>query len=89
MLRGLLVALVRLYQVTVRPLVGNRCRFHPSCSDYAILAIRRNGALRGTGQAIWRIVRCAPWSAGGVEYPPGVGYQPGVGNRPGSAGARG
>ena len=69
MLRQFLVGLIRGYQVTLGRLLGTRCRFHPSCSEYAIGAIRARGAFRGTGLAAWRVLRCAPWSAGGVDYP--------------------
>lgn len=71
MLSRMLVSLIRGYQLTLGRLTGTRCRFHPSCSEYAIGAIRARGAIRGTALAFWRIVRCAPWSAGGVDYPPG------------------
>jgi len=67
-----LVALapVRLYRVSVGRAVGGRCRFYPSCSEYAELAIRRMGAVRGSALAVWRILRCSPLSRGGVDHPP-------------------
>lgn len=70
MLKALLIGLVRLYQWTLGRVFGGQCRFHPSCSEYAVSAIKTSGALRGTGLAIWRVLRCAPWTAGGVDYPP-------------------
>ena len=60
---------VRGYQLGVRPVLPPSCRFHPSCSDYAILAIRKHGVLRGVPLVAWRLLRCNPWSHGGVDYP--------------------
>lgn len=67
---SLLVAPIRVYQRTLSPLLGPRCRFHPSCSHYAIEAIERFGALRGTGLALKRIARCHPLNAGGHDPVP-------------------
>jgi len=67
---ALLVAPVRLYQVAVSPLLGPRCRFYPSCSSYAVQALRRHGPLRGTALALWRVLRCHPWNPGGVDPVP-------------------
>jgi putative membrane protein insertion efficiency factor len=64
------IAPIRLYQLLVSPLLpANTCKFHPSCSEYAALAIRKHGVLRGVCLAVWRLLRCHPWSAGGVDYP--------------------
>lgn len=68
--KSLLVAPIRVYQRTLSPLLGPRCRFHPSCSHYAIEAIERFGALRGTGLALKRIARCHPLNAGGHDPVP-------------------
>ena len=65
---ALLVVLVRAYQRLVSPLLGPRCKYHPSCSQYAIDAVREFGVPRGTLLAAWRLLRCNPWSHGGVEY---------------------
>ena len=46
------------------------CKYYPSCSQYALTAVRRHGALRGTGLALWRLLRCNPWSLGGVDDVP-------------------
>ncbi|MBX5452429.1 MAG: membrane protein insertion efficiency factor YidD [Acidobacteriia bacterium] len=65
-----LVGFVRLYQWTLRPLIGAHCRFHPSCSEYAIAALERHGAWRGALLAAWRVLRCNPWNAGGFDPVP-------------------
>ena len=66
----ILSALVGVYRRFVSPLVGPHCRFHPTCSAYALEAIRVHGALRGSLLAIKRIGRCHPWSSGGVDQVP-------------------
>ncbi len=62
--------LIRLYQWTVSPLLGPACRFHPSCSQYALEAIRRFGVVRGSWLAGRRIGRCHPWHPGGLDPVP-------------------
>ena len=69
-LAACLILLVRLYQWTLRPLLGANCRFEPSCSEYAIEALRLHGPIRGAGLAAWRIVRCNPWHRGGLDPVP-------------------
>jgi uncharacterized protein len=66
-LRAVAVAPVRAYQRLVSPLIGPRCKYYPSCSEYAVLAVRRYGILRGLVLAAWRLLRCNPWSDGGVD----------------------
>jgi putative membrane protein insertion efficiency factor len=65
-----LVGAIRVYQAVVSPMTGPTCRYYPSCSQYALIAIRTHGPLRGTGLALWRILRCNPWSLGGVDDVP-------------------
>jgi uncharacterized protein len=61
---------IRAYQLVVSPwLPANTCKFHPSCSEYAVLAIRKHGVSKGLFLAIRRLGRCHPWSHGGVDYP--------------------
>lgn len=67
MIREFLVALVRAYQVVLSPLLPGSCKYHPSCSRYAIDALREYGALRGSVLAAWRILRCNPLSHGGND----------------------
>jgi uncharacterized protein len=61
---------IRLYRLTLSAVFGGHCRFHPTCSEYAEQAVRELGAIRGSVLAMWRILRCSPLSAGGVDYPP-------------------
>ena len=65
-----LVALVRVYQYLVSPMFGQRCKYYPSCSNYAIEALRVHGVVRGAGFAAWRLLRCNPFSNGGVDPVP-------------------
>lgn len=66
----LLVGLIRVYQLAVRPFLGDRCRFHPSCSEYAVQALGRYGALFGIVISVKRICRCHPWCDGGYDPVP-------------------
>ena len=66
----LLLGLIRVYQYTLRPLLGQNCRFAPSCSDYAREAVTRHGAARGSWLALRRILRCHPYHAGGYDPVP-------------------
>lgn len=68
--RRLLAGLVRAYQLLFSPWLGNVCRYYPSCSHYALEALNRHGALGGTAWAAWRVLRCNPWSLGGVDPVP-------------------
>jgi len=65
-----LLGLLWLYQHVVSPLTPATCRFYPSCSQYAVIAVQRHGALRGTWLAIRRLLRCHPWNPGGVDDVP-------------------
>jgi putative membrane protein insertion efficiency factor len=68
MMRYLVTAPVRLYQRVISPVLPARCKYHPSCSEYAVEAVRRYGILRGLTLAVWRLLRCNPWSHGGVDF---------------------
>lgn len=64
---------IHLYQATLSPFnrrIGVRCRFQPTCSHYGEGAIRKYGALVGTGKTVWRILRCGPWTPAGTVDPP-------------------
>jgi uncharacterized protein len=65
--RSFVVAPIRAYQRVLAPALGNRCKYHPSCSEYAAQAIGRFGILRGLVLAAWRLLRCNPWSHGGFD----------------------
>ena len=67
-LRALFIAPIRVYQRLISPLLGPRCKYHPSCSQYAVEAIRSYGVLRGLVLAGWRLLRCNPLSDGGFDY---------------------
>jgi putative membrane protein insertion efficiency factor len=69
--RRIAVALLLLYRATLGGLLGGRCRFYPSCSEYAVESITEHGAFKGGVLAARRFVRCGPWSRGGVDMPPG------------------
>ncbi|RMH18292.1 MAG: membrane protein insertion efficiency factor YidD [Gammaproteobacteria bacterium] len=66
------VLLIRIYQLVFRPFVGQHCRFYPSCSDYSKQALIQHGPVRGWSLSIRRIMRCHPWSKGGIDHIPRV-----------------
>ncbi|HEY6636514.1 MAG TPA: membrane protein insertion efficiency factor YidD [Solirubrobacterales bacterium] len=67
MLTALLIAPIRLYQRWISPALAPRCRYYPSCSEYAVEAIRELGPIRGLILAGWRLLRCNPFSHGGFD----------------------
>jgi uncharacterized protein len=67
LLTALLVAPIRLYQRFISPAFAPRCRYYPTCSEYGVQAIRELGPIRGTILAVWRVLRCNPFSHGGVD----------------------
>lgn len=68
-MRAVVLAPLRFYKRFISPGLPPRCRYHPSCSAYAIGAIERYGILRGVVLASWRVLRCNPWSHGGYDPP--------------------
>ncbi|MXZ80167.1 MAG: membrane protein insertion efficiency factor YidD [Gammaproteobacteria bacterium] len=68
--RRCLLGLIRLYQLAISPYLGRNCRFYPCCSRYAMEAIDRYGALKGTALSVTRIARCHPWNEGGYDPVP-------------------
>ena len=66
-LRELALTPVHLYRRLISPLLPQRCKYYPSCSSYAVQAVRELGVVRGTILAAWRLARCNPWSHGGVD----------------------
>ena len=81
-MRAVLIALVRVYRRIVSPLLPPRCRFHPSCSAYALEALTVHGAGRGAWLALRRVGRCHPWNAGGFDpVPPAPGTTPTISSK--------
>lgn len=69
MITRLLLLFIKLYQLTISPYVSGSCRFEPSCSNYAILALKKHGTLKGTALTLKRLVKCGPWHPGGIDEP--------------------
>ena len=67
-MRYVAIALVYAYRYTIGVLFPTSCKYHPTCSQYAIDAVRKDGVLRGSARAGWRLLRCNPWSHGGVDH---------------------
>jgi uncharacterized protein len=65
--RNIGVLLIRGYRAVISPLYGDVCRYHPSCSAYGLGSVQQQGLLVGSVLTAWRIVRCNPWSAGGID----------------------
>ena len=66
----ILTKLIRLYQLLLSPVLGQNCRFYPSCSQYAIEALKTHGTIKGSWLALKRILRCQPWCKGGFDPVP-------------------
>ncbi len=64
-----LIGIIRVYQVTLSPLLGPACRFEPSCSRYMVEAIKMYGPIKGIGRGLRRVSRCHPWNPGGYDPP--------------------
>ena len=69
-MKWLVLACLRTYRYAISPLLGRNCRFFPSCSEYALEAVERHGALRGGWLGLRRVCRCHPWSGGGYDPVP-------------------
>ena len=67
MVKFLMISLIRLYQLFISPLLGNNCRYYPTCFQYAIEAIEKKGIIKGSWMAVKRICRCHPWHDGGYD----------------------
>jgi uncharacterized protein len=68
--RNVCVIVLRLYRAVISPLYGDVCRYYPSCSHYALQAVQSHGLLKGAALSGWRIARCHPWAAGGIDDVP-------------------
>tara|TARA_B100000965_G_scaffold54630_1_gene41087 strand:- start:133 stop:369 length:237 start_codon:yes stop_codon:yes gene_type:complete len=71
MINKMLIKLVKIYQKFISPMLGQNCRFHPTCSQYAIEALDVHGTVKGTYMAVKRILKCNPWGGSGIDYVPG------------------
>jgi putative membrane protein insertion efficiency factor len=69
-MKSLLLALIAVYRYAISPMLGRNCRFMPSCSEYASVAIHRHGSVRGGWLALRRVLRCHPWNPGGYDPVP-------------------
>ncbi|MCD8339067.1 MAG: membrane protein insertion efficiency factor YidD [Burkholderiales bacterium] len=69
-MKWILIGLVKLYRLTLSPLVGQHCKYLPTCSQYSLEALERFGAIKGTWLTIWRLFRCNPFSKGGIDEVP-------------------
>ncbi|EDP74233.1 membrane protein insertion efficiency factor YidD [Hydrogenivirga sp. 128-5-R1-1] len=68
-MKKVIILLIKLYQKAFSPILGNSCRYYPSCSNYSIQAIEKYGVLKGSLKSVWRILRCNPFSKGGIDKP--------------------
>ena len=71
--KWIMVGVIKAYQWTISPLLGPRCKYYPSCSNYGLEAVRSHGAVKGFALGVWRVLRCNPWSHGGIDDVPLVG----------------
>ncbi len=69
-MKALLISVVQLYKTIVSPFLPSACRFYPTCSEYAMQALEKYGALRGSGMAMYRLLRCQPFCKGGYDPVP-------------------
>jgi len=69
LLIALLIGLIRVYQAALSPLLGNVCRFEPSCSRYMVESLKKYGLVRGLARGLRRLSRCHPWNPGGYDPP--------------------
>ncbi len=69
-MKRLFISLIKFYRKCISPLFPPKCKYYPTCSKYALDAVEKFGAVRGMLLAIWRILRCNPWSMGGIDYVP-------------------
>jgi len=68
-LKFLILTLIKDYQEIISPFLGHHCRFYPSCSQYSRLTIEKHGIAKGLILSFWRLLRCGPWSKGGIDIP--------------------
>ncbi len=71
MINKMLIRIIKFYQRYCSPMLGHNCRFHPTCSQYALEALKVHGTYRGSVLAVKRIIRCNPWGGSGIDNVPG------------------
>ncbi len=69
-MKKIIIALIKCYKKYISPIKGTKCPYYPTCSDYALEALRKHGALKGSVLALYRIIRCNPFSKGGYDPVP-------------------
>lgn len=69
LLIAVLIGLIRVYQLTISPLLGNVCRFEPTCSRYMVESLRKHGLIHGLARGVARVCKCHPWNPGGFDPP--------------------
>lgn len=74
-MKHLLIGFVHLWRKLISPLYGDVCKYYPTCSTYGLEALRVHGAIKGSALTIWRLLRCNPWSQGGIDPVPGSAYE--------------
>jgi len=81
-IRLLLIWFLRAYRLVISPLYGQVCRYHPTCSAYALQAVTDHGSIRGSWLTVRRLARCHPWSAGGYDPVPARSSRASAGSSP-------
>ncbi len=66
-MKTIFIFFIKVYKKAISPLLPNSCRYYPSCSSYAIDALKKHGLFKGSAKAVWRIIRCNPWAKGGYD----------------------
>ncbi|MBR0141092.1 MAG: membrane protein insertion efficiency factor YidD [Ruminococcus sp.] len=69
-MKFIFMSLIKFYRKFISPLTPPKCKYYPTCSCYALKAFERFGTLRGLALSVWRLLRCNPWSMGGIDYVP-------------------
>lgn len=69
-MKYLMIVLVKFYKRVISPLFPARCKYYPTCSEYAVTAFKKHGFFKGLVLAVWRLLRCNPWSNGGIDPVP-------------------
>lgn len=69
-MKYLMIALINFYKKLISPLFPARCKYYPTCSEYAILSFKKHGFFKGLVLSVWRLLRCNPWSNGGIDPVP-------------------